>query len=80
MGTWGEVCLLGNRTDPRIPSFQKCIGAREFSLDFFNPPTEKSTQRPAGGVRHAVSNRCGGRRPPTSGNAGSPEQLRIISN
>lgn len=41
MGTWGEVCLLGNRTDPRIPSFQKCIGAREFSLDFFTPPHGK---------------------------------------
>lgn len=41
------------------------------------PPTEKSAQRPAGGVRHAVSNRWGGRRPPTPGNAGCPER-RIV--
>lgn len=40
-------------------------------------PTEKSVQRPAGGVRHAVSNSSGGRRPPTPGNAGCLER-RIV--
>lgn len=48
---------------------------KELPPDSVTPlPTETSVQRPAGGVRHAVSNRSGGRRPPTPGNAGCRER------
>ena len=66
----GPVCGAGG-----IP--QEESGKQALPRLANTPPTEKSAQRPAGGVRHAVSNRWGGRRPPTPGNAGCPER-RIV--
>lgn len=74
MGRRGKWVPVGTRTgacaDP-AGGQEKCPERereRAPPPDSLTPPTEKSAQRPAGGVRHAVSNRFGGRRPPTPGN------------
>lgn len=62
------------RVQPAGESDVQKESSKEPPRDSLTPPTEKSAQRPAGGVRHAVSNRSGGRRPPTPGNAGCRER------
>lgn len=72
----GDGGLRGSRMRGRTDSQEE--SGKEAPPDSLTPPpTEKSAQRPAGGVRHAVTNRSGGRRPPTPGNAGCPER-RIV--
>lgn len=72
----GDGGLRGSRLRGRTDSQEE--SGKEAPVDSLTPPpTEKSAQRPAGGVRHAVTNRSGGRRPPTPGNAGCPER-RIV--